>query len=112
LLSGGVLARYKDGADQDRKDVKRLAFNVQAGGWSVAGEQNSQDGRIVKAPGTDRVEGGGGNGPGNHGGLGDAGSREQSEPAAKKLLGWGNEIKVGDIGIAIFGTGLRSCDSV
>ena len=51
-------------------------------------------------------------GPGNHGGLGDAGSGEQSKPAAKKLLGWGNEIKVGDIGIAIFGTGLRSCDSV
>ena len=77
------MARYKDGADQDRKDVKRLAFNVQAGGWSVAGEQNSQDGRIVKAPGTDRVEGGGGNGPGNHGGLGDAGFGEQSKPAAK-----------------------------
>ena len=51
-------------------------------------------------------------GPGNHGGLGDAGSGEQSKPAAKNLLGWGNEIKVGDIGIAIFGTGLRSCDSV
>ena len=40
------------------------------------------------------MEGGGGNGPGNHGGLGDAGSREQSEPAAKKLLGWGNEIRL------------------
>ena len=106
------MARYKDGADQDRKDVKRLAFNVQAGGWSVAGEQNSQDGRIVKAPDTDRLEGGGGNGPGNHGGLGEAGSREQSEPATRKLLGWGKEIKVGDIGIAIFGSGLHSCDSV
>ena len=56
------MARYKDGADQDHKDAKRLAFNVQAGDWSVAGEQNRQDGRIVKAPGTDRVEGGDGNG--------------------------------------------------
>jgi len=27
LLSGGVLARYKDGVDQDHKDAKRLAFN-------------------------------------------------------------------------------------
>ena len=51
-------------------------------------------------------------GHGNHGGLGDAGSGEQSKPAAKNLLGWGNEIKVGDISIAIFGTGLRRCDSV
>ena len=56
------MARYKDGADQDHKDAKRLAFNIQAGGWSVAGEQNRQDGRIVKAPDTDGVEGGDGNG--------------------------------------------------
>ena len=29
-----------------------------------------------------------------------------------KLLGWGNEIKVGDIDIAIFGSGLGSYDSI
>jgi len=53
MLSGGALARYKDGVDHDHKYTKRLAFNVQAGGWSVAREHNRQDGRIVKAPGTD-----------------------------------------------------------
>jgi len=52
------LARYKNGADQDHKDAKGLAVNVKAGGSCVAGEQNRQDGRIVKAPDTNRVEGG------------------------------------------------------
>jgi hypothetical protein len=51
-------------------------------------------------------------GPGNHGGLGDTSSREQSKPATENLLGWRNEIKVGSIGFTTFGTGLRRYDSV
>ena len=48
--------------DQNCKDVKGLAFAVQAGGCSGAGRADHQDGRIVKVPDTDRMEGGDGNG--------------------------------------------------
>jgi hypothetical protein len=51
-------------------------------------------------------------GPGNHGGLGDTSSGEQSKPATENLLGWRNEIKVGSIDFTTFGTGLCRCDSV
>jgi len=47
-----------------------------------------------------------------YGGLSEEGPGEKSEPATRGLLGWGKEIKVGDIGIAIFGSGLHKCDSV
>ena len=106
------MARYKDGADQDHKDAKRLAPNVRAGHWRVAGGQNTQAGRSVEAPGTDQLEGGAGSRPGNYGGLSEEGPGEKSEPATRGLLGWGKEFKVGDIGFAIFGSGLHKCDSV
>jgi hypothetical protein len=49
--------------------------------------------------------------PRNHGGRGDPGAEGQGKSTTKNMLGWGNEIKVGDIGFSVFGTGLRRCDS-
>jgi hypothetical protein len=63
LFSESGLARNEeDGVVQNYKDVKRVAFNVQAGGCGGTGRTDCQDGRIVKAPNTDRVDGGDNNG--------------------------------------------------
>jgi hypothetical protein len=50
--------------------------------------------------------------PGDQGGLCDSGVGDVGEPASKTLLGWGNAIKVGDVGFSVLGTGLRRCDSL
>lgn len=45
--------------------------------------------------------------PGRQGGHGDPEVGEQGDPATKNLLGWGDEIKVRDIGFSVFGFGLQ-----
>ena len=50
-------------------------------------------------------------GPGDHGGLRDSGAGDAGQPTSKTLLGLGNAIKVGDVGLSVFGIELRRCDS-
>ena len=58
-----------------------------------------------------KMETNGCSGPGDQGGLRDSGAGDAGQQTSKTLLGWGNAIKVGDVGFSVFGTGLRRCDS-
>ena len=50
-------------------------------------------------------------GPGDQGGLRDSVAGDAGQPTSKTLLGLGNAIKAGDVGLSVFGIGLRRCDS-